>query len=194
MNDDKQLNWHTIKIDSDVFSALQREARPLLDTPNDVLRRLLLQKASAPVASTKPPILSNKAYRNTQEISSEEFVKKVLGQRFGSGFSKVGRYVYMFESRAELVYFQNFNKIQDELWFRINYKERQFLATSPKQAWLCLTYPPGKIAFIFPVKAIEEQAKRSGWKREELEISIYHQRARWVQFNWDIRQFRFEVK
>jgi hypothetical protein len=32
---------HVIRVDAEVFAALQRLARPLLDTPNDVLRRVL---------------------------------------------------------------------------------------------------------------------------------------------------------
>lgn len=38
----------TIRIDDDVFACLQREATPLVDTPNAVLRRILGLEAKSP--------------------------------------------------------------------------------------------------------------------------------------------------
>ncbi|MFF3014019.1 DUF4357 domain-containing protein [Streptomyces sp. NPDC057939] len=35
------MSTHTITVDAEVFECLQREARPLIDTANSVLRRLL---------------------------------------------------------------------------------------------------------------------------------------------------------
>lgn len=40
-----------IEIDEEVFDALKRHAEPFVDTPNDVLRRLLLQVHAKPKAS-----------------------------------------------------------------------------------------------------------------------------------------------
>lgn len=37
---------HKVEIDDEVFTFLQRQARPLVDSVNDVLRRLLLPKES----------------------------------------------------------------------------------------------------------------------------------------------------
>ncbi|MFC5265875.1 hypothetical protein ACFPJ1_27495 [Kribbella qitaiheensis] len=39
---------HKIDVDDEVFAFLQREAEPFVDTPNDVLRRRLLQGAAQP--------------------------------------------------------------------------------------------------------------------------------------------------
>jgi hypothetical protein len=42
----------SIEIDDDVFDVLKRHAEPFVDTPNDVLRRLLLDAPSARLANT----------------------------------------------------------------------------------------------------------------------------------------------
>ena len=48
---------HTIKVDDDVFTYLQRLARPFIDQPNDVLRRELLasKTSTANVPVSSPP-------------------------------------------------------------------------------------------------------------------------------------------
>jgi hypothetical protein len=43
---------HTIEVDDEVFAFLQRHAEPLVDSVNDVLRRLLLSGSPAPEART----------------------------------------------------------------------------------------------------------------------------------------------
>src|SRR5438270_636737 len=44
-----------IEIDDEVFAQLQNRARPFIDTPNDVIRRLLAEvEAVAPSASATP--------------------------------------------------------------------------------------------------------------------------------------------
>ena len=44
----------TIEIDDDVFEGLKRHAEPFVDTPNDVVRRLLAVADDAPARATKP--------------------------------------------------------------------------------------------------------------------------------------------
>ncbi|MFG2582025.1 DUF4357 domain-containing protein [Streptomyces malaysiensis] len=39
---------HNITVDAEVFARLQREAKPLIDTPNSVLRRLLALDETTP--------------------------------------------------------------------------------------------------------------------------------------------------
>ncbi len=130
---------------------------------------------------------------STQVDSVQQFVQRVLKQRFGDGFSKGGR-GYMFESNSEIVYFQNSNVDKDQFWYRVLKNARQFLASSKKQTWLCLTNIPKKIVYIFLMKAVEAQAKYSGWKRDELEITIYPQRSWWHQLEWDIEEYRYDLR
>ncbi|MGP2438621.1 hypothetical protein [Streptomyces sp. JW3] len=44
---------HRIEVDDDVYACLEREAKPLLDTPNSVLRRLLGLDPPSPNLATK---------------------------------------------------------------------------------------------------------------------------------------------
>jgi hypothetical protein len=124
--------------------------------------------------------------------SQEQFIQLVLNQRFGDGFTKVGRY-YMFESNSEIVYFQNSNVGGDEFWYRVMNKVRKILASSKKNAWLCLTNIPRKIAYIIPFKAIEQQIRVADYKEDNLEISIYGRELRWHQLgDWDIKKYRVD--
>jgi hypothetical protein len=207
---DRDDGWQTINIDRDVFAFLQKEGRQLADNPNDVLRRLLLNKVQVKRSSTRvsqyfldgdlPEIDPVEEQDPTgpdkplPEISTGDFVRRILSQRFISGFSRVGRYVYMFESGTQLVYFQNYNKNSKVLWYRIGREDRQILNKSTKEAWLCLTCPSRNQAYIFPFTRIEERAKQSGWKPEKLEIHIYTETCKWAEFDWDIKEFRFEPK
>jgi negative regulator of replication initiation len=43
-----------IEIDEEIFNFLQNQATPFVDTPNDVLRRLLLKSAPKIISVTKP--------------------------------------------------------------------------------------------------------------------------------------------
>ncbi|MEV6133140.1 hypothetical protein AB0M05_41180 [Streptomyces violaceusniger] len=45
----------TIEVDDEVFAYLQRHGEPLVDSPNDVLRRLLLNGATPPADQARRP-------------------------------------------------------------------------------------------------------------------------------------------
>jgi Mrr N-terminal domain len=51
----------TIEIDDEVFAALQKLATPLIDSPNDVLRRVLDLDVGQRTGSVDPPTLPDKA-------------------------------------------------------------------------------------------------------------------------------------
>jgi hypothetical protein len=206
MTDTDHKEWHTIQIDDELFRLLQREARPLLDSPNDVLRRLLLSYLMVKTPKTRmsqyfstgdsaeyPAPIRSTNTRPAPEISSDEFVRHILDERFEGGFQRLGRYKYMFESKTDLVYFQNFNSPHLSPWYRLKKKERDFLVASRKAAWVCLTYPPGRVAFLFPIRAIEERVRAAGYPYDDLEITITHKRNRWPQLDWDIRQYRYDL-
>jgi hypothetical protein len=50
------MRFHTIEVDDEVFRHLQSQAQPLLDTPNTVLRRLLLGVAAPSEQILTPPL------------------------------------------------------------------------------------------------------------------------------------------
>ena len=191
MQKDTNVEWHTIKVDSDVFLELQRRAVPHVDTANDVLRKLLLKESSS-LSRVKQSVHSVKD-RDVPLVDTDTFVRLLLRFRFGNDFELVGQYRYMFESKRQLVYFQNYNKETDQLWYRISKKPRQDLAFSKKQAWLCLTNPAERYAYIIPMEDVEEQARRSKWSRDEFEIHIYPQESRWSELDWNIARYRFDL-
>lgn len=191
MTSDENIKWHSIRVDPEVFAALQRRAQPLVDTANDVLRRLLLKEIPIQPPSRKP----SRSTEDTEAflVDSATFVQFLLHDRFGYGFKSVGRYQYMFESDKELVFFQNYNQETDLLWYRVTEKARQDLSSSPKQVWLCLTNPAEKYAYIIPMSDVEGRAQRCGWSREEFEIHIYPKESRWSELDWNIGQYLYNL-
>jgi hypothetical protein len=197
MKGNRKAVWHSIQIDEEIFSFLQQRVRPLLDTPNDVLRRLLLEKvpAATPKPAT-PKLATPSAVPSNQGMDSKQFVDLILRKHFDGNFKLVGRYKFMFESVKHLAYFENFNLERKELFYRIRKEPWLDLSQSHKSAWLCLTYPPEKYAYIIPIDAVNEKAHQCGYEITDMEISLYpqipHNETRWRQFNWDIEAYRHE--
>ena len=95
--------------------------------------------------------------RSMGSVSAEGFVEIVLRERFGTGFRRVSPYRMMFESPKVLVYFQNFDKETDHLWYRITENPWRMLTSSKNEAWVCLTNPAARFAYIIPVEAIQSR-------------------------------------
>lgn len=193
MKGNKQKGWQSIDVDQEVFSFLQQQARPFWDTPNDVLRRLLLKEIPEVI---KKPTIPLPVPSNTVQ-DSRTFDDMVLRHQFKGRFRKVRPFQLMFESADDLVYFQNYNKETDKgLWYRLSQESWQYLTRSQKEAWLCLTYPPDRYAYIIPIKTINTKVHEFNWDKEDLEISIYpmspRTSTRWHEFNWDIQAYRHE--
>lgn len=191
MAEQSSVKWYTIKIDSEVFYMLQRHAQPLVDTANDVLRRILLKVPQPPLRTPKKS--TPRPDYEAPLVDSATFVQFILQDRFGDGFHRFGRYQYMFESSDQIVYFQNYNQKTDLLWYRVTKKPRKDLTSSSKQAWLCLTNPAERYAYIIPIADIEERAESSGWSRDEFEIHIIPRESRWVEIDWNISQYRHDL-
>ena len=68
------MRVHTIEVDEDVFRYLQQQAQPLVDTPNTVLRRLLLDGTAA------------KLHRQTSQVAASRFdaPKQLPSMPFGT--------------------------------------------------------------------------------------------------------------
>jgi len=178
-----------IDIDKEVFEFLQKNAKPFVDTPNTVLRRLLqignkssLQKNEVKSAMSMPD-------KKTSQIDTNEFVQIVLNKEFTEEFRKKSPYRYMFESANRLIYFQNFNQESATLWYRINEKSLRVLKDSSKKCFLCLTNPAESIAYLIPLEEIEKQIVSSKYERDYLEINIDHISRKWKELDWNIKQF-----
>ena len=150
-------------------------------------------RSRSKVIPENPELRTKSPNWSTEVNGVQQFVESLLKKQFGDGFKKVGR-SYMYESDSVIVYFQNSNVDKDQWWYRVLKSARQYLASSEKQTWLCLTNIPRKIAYILPMKAVEEQVKHLGWKRDELEITIYPQRSLWHQLKWNIEEYRHDFR
>jgi hypothetical protein len=69
----------TITVDAEVFERLQREAQPLIDTPNSVLRRLLALDSTAVRPGALAPLLDAGKLRPGQQLV---WRRRNLGQEY----------------------------------------------------------------------------------------------------------------
>ena len=176
----------TIEVDEEIFSALQTKAVPFVDTPNDVLRRLLLEKGN-----TRPkevPTMAPSA-PNDSPKDADAFARRLVEHQFGSGFRRRSGYQLMFESADTLVYVQNFNKKSDHLWYRINKKPLLELQNRNKKSWLCFTNPAENYAFVIPVEDVQRRIEQTGYKRDYLEVNINPAERRWAELEWKIESY-----
>jgi len=177
-----------IDVDEDVFQFLQDNAEAFVDTPNDVLRRLLLsQEVDAP-ASRRPKMNKRDSVQNV-----DAFVVALLSQEFGGHLSRRGRYRLMFESNDAVVYVQNFNKVSSHLWYRITDKPWKELREESKRSWICFTNPPEQFAYVIPVDDIQKKVVEAGYDRNHLEVNIDPVSSRWIELQWNISQYRTQV-
>jgi len=178
-----------IDIDKDVFEFLQNNAKPFVDTPNTVLRRLLqIGNNSSPPKNETKSAMPTPAQKTTQ-IDTNEFVRTVLNKEFIEEFRKKSPYRLMFESPNTLIYFQNFNQESPTLWYRVSEKSLKVLKASSKKGFLCLTNPAESIAYLFPLEEVKKQIVSSNYKRDYLEINIDHISRKWKELDWNIKQF-----
>lgn len=96
----------------------------------------------------------------------------------------------MYEDARNLVYFQNFNKEASHLWYRITTRPWKQLRSERKAAWVCLTNPVERYAYLVPVADIKERVHRSGWSRDYLEVNVDPASSRWTELDWDLSEYR----
>jgi len=173
-----------IEIDNEVFAFLEKNAKPFVDTPNAVLRRLLLKKESANTEDVMSSLLGVK-----NKVSARDFVREVLSKEFGDGFRRKRPYSYMFESDNILIYFQNFNKTNDTLWYTVAKQPLQVLKNSSKESFIGFTNPAERFVYLIPLKDIERAILKSGWDKDRLQVNIDHLSHRWRDLNWDIQNY-----
>jgi hypothetical protein len=180
-----------IEIDQEVFDFLQENAKPFVDTPNTVLRKLLGigTKTQHQIADNKSDMSIPTEKSNVTGMNSNEFVQMVLDKEFEEEFRKKTPYRLMYESDSTLIYFQNFNQENATLWYRINEKPFRVLMASNKKCFICLTNPAESIAYVIPIDAIEKQMTLSNWERNYLEVNIDNISRKWKELDWNIKQF-----
>ena len=86
----------TIRIDEEVFNGLKQLAEPFVDSPNTVVRRLLMEKGILPKtppkskAGSSPPIVSERVLTPllTPQQVYEQFLLVTLAENFGGRADK----------------------------------------------------------------------------------------------------------
>ena len=68
------------------------------------------------------------------------------------------------------MYFQNFNARGERLWFRISESAWKTLRESERTATIYFTNPATRIAYVIPVRDIEEQVQRVRAQRGKLHL------------------------
>jgi len=191
----------SIEIDQEVFEHLQRRATPFVDKPNDVLRRLLLETESQSPSEPElelPPARGSYARSTAAErararrglpMPADAFVNRVMERRFGGHFGRRAPYRMMFESSDTVLYFQNFNKETDHLWYRVTENPWRDLTASTKKAWLCLSNPAEGYCYVIPVSEIQAHVARAEWSRPYLEINIDPATSRWSELDWRLDEY-----
>lgn len=194
-----------IEIDDEVFAFLQARARPLIDTPNDVLRLVLLgdsgdneTKISTPNVSNSRPdegrLVVKDKDKSVQALVREEGYRKefcdfLLQNEFGGNFEKCGRYQWMFENSERIVYFQNFNKESDKTWYRLHGNAIRRLKSADKEITVCFTNPLEAYAYVIPYSDIEKKAESIGYDKDSMEVNIDNIHSRWHELKWNISPY-----
>jgi hypothetical protein len=188
---------HTIEIDGEVFKMLQDLAEPLVDTPNSVLRGLLLSRKGVPETLEIKSVtkrLGSGYGREVDTKSTESYIRQVWSTKFKGQPRQVRGYRMMFESEADIVYFQNFNKTDAEnLWFRLNSAPLRTMKSKKQKAWVCFTNPADNYGFLIPLTEIEKKIDASGWSREDWEVNIHVSESKWRELDWRLDQFEFQL-
>ncbi len=187
----------TIEVDDQVYDFIAKHAEAFVDTPNTVLRKLLLKNVGNSrnsVPSAQPNTRTTTRNRS-HETSSEAFVKRCWENRFSGQRRQVARYRMMLESGKDVVYFQNFNKRgSPNLWYRLNPEPLQTMRSKPQQAWICFTNPAENFGYLIPLEEIDKRAETVGWDREEIEVNIDVAEDRWREFDWRLAKYHFNLE
>lgn len=185
----------TIEIDEELYDYIGKLAKPFVDSPNSVLRRLLLGNGESTRKVERASSWKEvQGEQKDDEIPSGKFVEQLLLNKFGGSFGVRPPFRMMFESERQIVYFQNFNKKgTTNLWFRLNKSPMDVLRKSKKEAFVCLTNPAEKFGFVLPLVEIDKKIKSVDWSRKELEVNIDPVDSRWRELEWNLEKHLYQV-
>lgn len=185
----------SVEVDDEVFGFLQAHGRAFVDTPNAVLRRLLLgdaRQGRAKELNGEAPMIAPSSVKTQRvvRVDSQRFAEGIIRTEFGPGFRRRAPYRLMFESDGRLIYAQNFNKESDHLWYRVTENPWKELRTTRKEGWLCLTNPAEAFSYLIPIADVKDRVAKHGWIRPYLEVNIDPATSRWSELDWDLSPYR----
>ncbi len=177
----------TIKVDDEVYSFLQEHAEPFLDSPNTVLRKLLLKDSNA----TGREDMSEGSAKQAALCSTEAdtFVQDYLQSRFDEEFHLRRPFRTMYQSGSRMAYVLTFNKSNSpNLWYRIPENALRTLFSHRGDAYVVFAVPPDGYVFEIP---IDELRSRSGHlSKGSIEVNIDPKNARWREFDWNLQPYK----
>jgi len=173
-----------LEIDDEIYQHLLKNAQGFDETPEIVLRRLLL-------GDDAKTIHTRKGGRTMVQTDTPGFVQRILNERLGGGFSTIGRYRFLFQSDNRIVYFQNFRDEgnYDNWWYRIVPKAFIELEKSTKPAAIYLTNPTSSVYYELPFDEFKEKTASIKTDRG-IEVNINHTTNIWTSLDWDIREYK----
>jgi hypothetical protein len=178
-----------IEIDDDIFKFLKEHAEPLADSPNSVLRRLLL--GEKPVKGDGKGAGMDLKTGSASQVFPGDFIEWVLRNRFNEQFNICTAYRMMYESDGQIIFFQNLNKGDSKnLWFHLRSKPLEIMRSSNKKAYVCLTVPTEGYGYLIPLDEVDKRISRVKWPSSYLEVNIDPSNNKWRELNWKLDEYQ----
>lgn len=182
----------SIEVDEEVYKYLSNLAKPFVDKPNDVLRRILLKDHST--CSENDQTREDSAVMpQKKKISNGEFVQSFLEKQYQEDFDRIPPYRTLFESSRVIIFFRNFSKSNpNNLWYRIEKEPLDKMRKSSKEPIICFTNPAEGLVLEVPLEKIDAQAKQVNWIRNDYEVNIEPETLYWRELKLNLKKYRIK--
>jgi hypothetical protein len=185
LQETKRINMPEIEVDDDVIKFLKKHAEPFEDTPNSVLRRLLLGDKSFNRHINKDLQIAKR-----DRGSLKDFIDWVLKNEFSEPFIICPPHRMVYESESQIICFQNLNKGESEnLWFHIRSKPLEKIRSSDKKAYICLTILSDGYGYLIPLDEVDRHISIANWTHSYLEINIDPSGSMWKELKWKLDEY-----
>jgi hypothetical protein len=181
----RRIYMPKIEVDDDIFKFLKKHAEPFEDTPNSVLRRLLLGDKSF-----NKHIKKDLQIAKANQKSLKSFIDWVFKNKFSETFIVCPPYRMVYESESQIVCFQNLNKGGSQnLWFHIRSKPLEKIRSSDKKAYICLAIPSDGYGYLIPFDEVDRHISSTNWAHSYLEVNIDPSDSMWKELKWKLDEY-----
>ena len=181
-----------IEIDKDVYVFLQKSAQPFEDTPNTVLRRILLEGNSGTNNIVLTANIENRAeYRTSEKKPGKIKITDLLQQTVGqSDWIRVGRQRNLYENEKERIYVLRFDKSKTpNLWFRIPPIAYDLLTETRKKSYFLFVNQADRYFFQVPMSDLDKKVSDKGIAFLPETINIDPAKKKLRELDWDISAY-----